>query len=115
MRKILIVHRDKRDPLNAWLAHHPVLDLGGGGEDTFTNRLHVIGGNPNDVHYIASWKMPDAWFTILLGWISQLGWDINTSDPSWDFSWYDGDTVTAREARADVTRKPYALEFEDVE
>lgn len=111
MRKILIVHRDRRDQINTWLDHHPILDVRGGGGDTFKKQMHVIGGGVNAVHYIASWKMPDAWFAILLDWLVQRNWNVNVSDVSWDFSWYDGETTLRREAHADLVRKPYALEY----
>ncbi len=114
MHKVLIVHRDNRDSLNTWLDHHPLLDVQGGGGDTFKVQYHVIGGGPNDVHYVAGWKMPQLWIDTLIAELEQRQWNINvntTSPPpkAWDFAWYEDDW-TLDEILADVTRKPYALE-----
>lgn len=112
MHRILIVHRDRRDQINTWLANHPVLDVRGGGGDTFVVQAHVIGGGANDVHYVAGWKMPAAWFTILEEWLVQRQWNVNVPDASWDFSWYTG--LTLDEVYADVTKKPDVLEYVDI-
>ncbi len=107
--RILVCHRDQRDKINTWLDHHPELDLRGGGGDTFSVQTHVVGGGPNDVHYIAGWRMPDDWFSTLLDWLVQRQWNVNVNDVTWDFSWY-GDTWTLLQVYDDLTRKPYLLE-----
>jgi hypothetical protein len=109
----MVVHRDRRDPLNTWLDHHPKLDVRGGGGDTFTERHEVVGGGgPNDVHYVCSWNMPDDWFDDLIAEIEQRNWNINVV-AGWDFSHYD-DTWTIEEIKADVVRKPYAIETQEI-
>ena len=109
--RYLVCHRDQRDKLNTWLDHHPTLDVRGGGGDTFTIKWHVVGGNPNNNHYIASWKMPVDWFVTLLDEIDRRQWNVNTNDPLlWDFSFYTSSGWTPNEVLADTDRKPFVLE-----
>lgn len=92
--------------LNAFLLNHPIVDIRGGGDKTFTP-LYIDtlmqGGE------YCSWAMPSSWELILQSFADSQGWKRNTTDSDNDLSIVNESSFTFQQFLDDLTQKPRLL------
>ena len=111
-RQYLVISDAFKGRLTAWLAHHNIVDIRGGGADTFDKQLAYT-TDPTDGSiaraWICCWKMEDDWLEAIRTRAIIEGWAIN--DPvTPDLSHYKYSDWTEDQVLADTTRKARAMQ-----
>lgn len=109
-RRHIIVRESRVPEIHAWLLTRPILDIRGGGDNTFSIRLGINSAPGSVVKARAcNWKLSSAQWIMLRDKITALGWKRNTTDADNDISDYLASGWVGAQVLADTTRKPVAL------